>query len=150
MLTRTSITDLIRNYVRNASQVVAALRSSFGCRNLTAAVTSGEIPRLGEIRHDLLGAISFQFHGRGCYVSVGTLKIDIELCGDSDIIGFDAWRLCRYGSETLGWGEVDSDEMQAELGQLLDKQFIRFSKESPLFGLYYQSSDEQLRSASHS
>ncbi len=149
MLTHTSMQDLIRNYVKDAAQVIAALRTSFGCRNLTAAVTSTQIPRLGEIHHEILGAISFQFHGRGCFASVGSLKIDIELCGDSDIIGFDAWRLCRYASETLGWGEVDLDEMQAELDQLYDDQLIRSSKDSPLFGLYYQSSDEQLRSARH-
>ena len=150
MLTHITVSDLIRDYIKDAAQVIAALRSAFGCRNLTAAVISTQIPRLGEIQHDTLGTISFQFHGRGCFVSVGSLKIDIELCGDSDIVGFDAWRLCRYASETLGWGEVDPDEMQAELDQLCDEQLIRFSKECPLFGLYYQSSEEQLRSASHS
>lgn len=150
MVTQKLMQELIHDYINNAAQVVATLRRTFGCRNLTAAVRSRQIPRLGEIQHDTFGKISFQFHGRGCFVSAGSLKIDIELCGDSDIVGFDAWRLWRYASETLGWGDVDPDELQTELDLLLGKQLIRFSKESPLFGLYYLTSDEQLLSAAHS
>lgn len=145
-ISKGSLLELFRHYVNDAKQLVAILRTTFGLRNLTAAVACGQIPRVGVIRDDTLGPISFQFHGRGCFISVGLLKIDIELCGESEMVGFDAWRLCRYASETLEWGEVDLDEQQVKLDQLCRDESIHFSKESPLFGLYFMTSEEHFPS----
>lgn len=137
MMAEMALKEVILRYVDDAKRIVTALRSAFGCRNLVAAQKSDEIPRSGNIQDPSLGGLTFQFHGRGCFVSTGRMRIDVELCFDSDAIGFDAWRLSRYASETLGITDADPDEIHDALDRLRDQNELCFSNDSPYFGLYY-------------
>lgn len=128
---------LVKRYVEDALRIVQAMKSILQVSDLLTAWRSNNIPAANTIKTPSFGEGTYRFHGRGCYFHFDTLKIDIELCHDPTVLGFDSWRLYLFAEETLGIKELDPEDIEAELEQRVANGTLAFSSEAPYFGLYY-------------
>ncbi len=86
--------ELIRAYMEEASGAIAQMRVAFSSRNLLACWRQGRIHRVGK----LANGDEYMFHGIGCLVTRGDIRIDFDLDESGDLVGFDAWRLSSFAS----------------------------------------------------
>jgi len=128
---------LIQRYTEAATRVVRGMHEALGESNLLAAWRDGRLPATGDLALPGLGTGSYRFHGRGCYVEVGTTNIDIELCQDEKMLGFDAWRLLRFAEETLGLQGLELEDIDSELAKKKADGALGYSNNAPYFGLYF-------------
>jgi hypothetical protein len=131
------IDNLISRYVDDASRIVKCMAAAWKTSALLAAWHSGEKPASGCVALPDGRVLEYRFHGRGCYFKLGQLRIDVELCRDSEAIGFDSWRLLRYAEETLNQTGIELEDIELELKRKVAEGTLLYSSESPYFGLYH-------------
>lgn len=135
------IDRLVALYIADASRIVDCVVNAWGTSDLLTAWRSGVYPASGSVPSPDGRSIAYRFHGRGCYFTLDGLSIDVELCQDAKIIGFDSWRLLRYAEETLNRKDIEQEEIEDILKQKVASGTLSFSSKAPYFGLYHPLSD---------
>ncbi len=88
-------TGLITEYVAAVSDAVARLQEGLGADRVRRGPVDGGFPRSGVLRD----GFEYHFHGAGCSVWRGDLKMHIEWASDGRYDIFDSWRLWEFAEQ---------------------------------------------------
>jgi len=112
---RPELRTLIESYLTAANAELLVARSELQTDELLRAWKSGEIPAIGY----LSTGRKFRFHGLGCRFTEGgdAVDLEIELTRNSEVAGFDAWRLFHFARQFES-NENTFETLTSELQQL--------------------------------
>lgn len=132
------LVKLIQDYLDNVNKALKLLEKNFNTRhnNILQRVFSGKIPRKGVL--DLEKKILFSFHGVGCQVDFGKIKVDFDFVFKNNEVLVDEWKIIEfYNSQKENYPEFkSSEEIKKYFGFLVkEKYLIKSDKDEE--GLYY-------------
>lgn len=84
--------QLIERYLEVSTRLAKQLAQDLGVTDLFLALRRKEIPRAGTFG----GTGEYLFHGIGCTIDNGSIRVNFDYYADGRFDAFDAWRLQNF------------------------------------------------------